>query len=407
MAAAHDFSKSYIETRLQEVGKSIIAAVGEQMGINRKSCSIDAKRIDSVKFFPEVTVRYTSDQKTRFSDDKQEHFRNDGVLFVRPGQWGLNATPTKMKAFTVGLEIKERLEDLAGDEKILMYMGWTDFYFLVVPPELELAAIAKLDVINDARLGLFVMNPAFPRVVRVPLRQDSIYANKYALAMQCLFSDRPHTDVEYELSGCESADLDPAAYQNAFRNLHPEFDGAEDTFLRNKENMLGGLTGKELRTLAEGETATVVSEEEKERREVSAQRKAAKLAREEALADALAGVESAEVKKRLVVQRNDAQTVYHKITQAPDSVITAEQLAEDIGISKRSVEASLASLREAGLIRSEGCRKKPQIAIVTEFEETGEYAKCSLFAAVKSPSEKRRIRLVCAECALRECPAHP
>lgn len=405
MAAAHDFSKSYIETRLQEVGKSIIAAVGEQMEINRKSCSVDAKRLDSVKFFPEVTVRYASGEKTRFGDDKQEHFRNDGVLFVRPGQWGLNATPTKMKAFTVGLEIKERLEDLAGDEKILMYMGWTDFYFLVVPPALESAAIAKLDLIGDSRLGLFVLD-ARPRVVRIPLRQDSLYVNKYALAMQCLFSDRPYADVEYEFSGCEDpADLDPSAYQNAFRKLHPEFDGTEDTFLRTKDNMLGGLTGKELQTLAEGKTAAAIAEEEQERK---AQRKAAKLAREEALAEALSNLNSPEVKKRLVVQRNDAQTVYHAINRCnSESTITAEKLADEIGISKRTVEASLASLRNAGLIRSEGSKKKPQIAVISEFDETDDFAKCSLFAAVKSPSERRRMQLVCSECPLTECPAHP
>ena len=403
--AAHDFTKHFIEQRLDMVGKAIIAAVGEQMGINKKACSLTSKRLDSIMFFPEVTIRYSSGNKTRFGEEKLEHFRNDGILFIRPGQWGLNGLPTKMKAFTVGLEIKENLKDLAADDKLLMYMGWTDFYFLMVPSELKKEALAKLEIINDARLGLLIYD-GFPTVVRIPLRQDCLFANKYAIAMECLFFERKHREIEYELSGQEeAAELNPFAYQNAFRDLHPEFNGADDTWLKTQDRESHAMTEKELRTLATGEETVI---EEQDRKEQAAQRKAAKLAREEALAEALSNLNSPEVKKRLVVQRNDAQTVYHAINRCnSESTITAEKLAEEIGISKRTVEASLASLRNAGLIRSEGSKKKPQIAVISEFEETDDFAKCSLFSAVKSPSERRRMQLVCSECPLISCPAHP
>ena len=423
--AAHDSSKTYIEQRLCDIGKVLIAAVGEQMGINKNACSVYSRRLDSVKFFPEVSIRYSSGESTRFGEEKLSHYRNDGILFIRPGQWGLNSLPSKMKAFTVGLEIKERLDDLAQDAKILLYMGWTDFYFLVVPKTLEKEALAKLDGINDARLGLLVLEDEMPRVARIPLRQDALYANKYAIAMQCLFFDREHNEVEYELSGCEKMeDLDPCAYQNAFRELHPEFNGAEDTYLRMKDKNVGAMTVKELRNITEAKEAEgslgaaegaigaaaagSSSDEDIEKKEKAAQRKAAKLAREEALVEALAEVDNVEVKKRLVVQRNDAQTLYHTLRKKEEATtITAEQLADEIGVSKRTVESSLASLREAGLIRSEGSKKKPQITVVQVFEEEEEYAKCSLFTAVKSPSEKRRIKLVCSECPIADCPAHP
>ena len=39
--AAHDYSKTYIENRLSDIGKAIIAGVGEQMGIHHKACSLD------------------------------------------------------------------------------------------------------------------------------------------------------------------------------------------------------------------------------------------------------------------------------------------------------------------------------------------------------------------------------
>ena len=416
--AAHDYSKTYIENRLSEIGKAIIAGVGEQMGIHHKACSLDTNRLDSVKFFPEVTIRYSSGEKTRYGDEKLSHYRNDGILFIRPGQWGLNGLPSKMKAFTVGLEIKEHLNDLAQDDKILLYMGWTDFYFLVVPPVLEKVSLAKLNIINDARLGLLVLEEDFPKIVRIPLRQDTLYANKYAIAMQCLFFDREHREVEYELSGCEEmADLNPCAFQNAFRELHPEFNGKEDTFLRTKDMQVGALTEKELRTITEAKDAVEAegtigavgdSSEDIEKKEKAAKKKAAKLAREEALAKDLAEIDNVEVKKRLVVQRNDTQTLYHTLRKKEEATtITAEQLADEIGVSKRTVESSLASLRKAGLINREGSKKKPQISVVQTFEETEEYSKCSLYAAVQSPSERRRIKLICAECTIANCPARP
>lgn len=86
-------------------------------------------------------------------------------------------------AFTVGVEIKEQLSDLRGDKKDMYYLGWTDFYFFLVPAGLEEAAREKLAALDDARFGLLVYSKDKCSVAVAPLRQQVPPANQYALAI--------------------------------------------------------------------------------------------------------------------------------------------------------------------------------------------------------------------------------
>ena len=230
---AHKNTIDWIESHLEQLGKMLIAACGDQMGIDERFTGEDVKRQDAIVFRREQTIRYRSPEPNRFGEEKTRHFRNDGIFYVRPGRWGLNDVPSKMKAFTVGIEIKETQSDLMGDSKDLFYLGWTDFYFFFVPESLEEAARKKIQSLNDARFGLIVYSQSRCYVCIAPLRQQVPPINQYALAFQSLFSDHgssAETTIDWDgqpEDGVVCAD----AWLNACRGLHPEFAGGEDTVL--------------------------------------------------------------------------------------------------------------------------------------------------------------------------------
>ena len=142
-----------------------------------------------------------------------------------------------------------------------------------------------------------------------------------------------------------------------------------------------------------------------------AARKAAKLAREAALLEDLTTVPSKEIRRRLVAQTNDTQSVYHALRRVADdggtASATAAQIANAVGVSRATAENALRDLREAGLIRSAGSRKKPSIILECDVPAPDGFTDCLLLRSVKSPRERRRMALVCRECPFIECPAHP
>jgi len=331
-------------------------------------------------------------------------------VYVRPGQWGLNDVPSQLKTFTVGIEMKEKLSDLENDSKCMFYLGWTDFYFFLVTNDLKDAAMDKLRTFNDCRIGLMTNDKNGFRVWVIPQRQQVLPQNQYALALQALFSESTGNEeciIDWD-GYTPSGIIDVDAYRNAVRGIHPEYAGSEDTFVK---LVRAGVCDKHGTNSTLDASVVNGSSDENERRIRAAERKAAKEAREKLLAGKLKEIENEEVRHRLVAQSNDTQSVYHAIRKAAEITadntvaVTAESVAEQVGVSKSTVETSLRSLRNAGLIQSTGARKTPSIHIVGVVESNG-YAECLLFNSVKSPSEKKRMSLVCQECSHKDCPAH-
>ena len=116
-------------------------------------------------------------------------------------------------------------------------MGWTDFFFLVVPEELEIAGRRKVRELNDVRIGLIVVGTDSCRVAIVPLRQQILLQNKCALAMEVILSDDDDciVDTIIDWDGIpESGLVAVDAYFAACCAIHPEFAGYEDTYQKNK-----------------------------------------------------------------------------------------------------------------------------------------------------------------------------
>lgn len=234
---AHDKTKTLIANHKFEFARAIIQTVGPQMGLDNKSCSSSSRRKDSVIFAKEQTIRYIGDHDNRFGQNVPRHFINDGVLYICPGQWGLNDTPSQLKTFTVGIEIKEDRQDLRRDTKIQYYLGWTDFYIILVPDNLRSDAFEKIKELDDARFGLVTYSPSGHfRIVRVPQRQQVLAINQHALALQALFSQNNLFAAEIFIDPNETGTyIEADAYSMKFRNIHFEFEGREDTYIRNKE----------------------------------------------------------------------------------------------------------------------------------------------------------------------------
>ena len=322
-------------------------------------------------------------------------------------------------AFTVGVEIKEQLSDLRGDKKDMYYLGWTDFYFFLVPAGLEEAAREKLAALDDARFGLLVYSKDKCSVAVAPLRQQVPPANQYALALQAVFSDTGRGgEVDIDWNGIpEDRTVDVGAWLNACRGLHPEFAGGEDTVIeamRREEEMMPASGSACDRDYASpcGDQDNKAQEKRNAKAAKATARKAAKLAREAALLEELASVPATEIRRRLVAQTNDTQSVYHALRRIADdggtASATAAQIADAVGVSRATVENSLRALREADLIRSSGSRKKPSILLERDVQAPPHgFTDCLLLRSVKSPRERRRMALVCRECSFVECPAHP
>lgn len=413
MSIQHAKTKNWIKLNLSSFGKALIAACGPQMGIDEQFCAPRCKRKDSVLFRPEQNVRYRHPDLDRFGEEKTMHFQNDAVVYVRPGQWGLNDVPSELKTFTVGIEIKEKLSDLETDTKCMFYLGWTDFYFFVVTNDLKDAALAKLHALNDSRFGLMTNDKDGFKVWVVPQRQQVLPQNQYALALQAMFSESTgNAEVEIDWEGFADGTVDVDAYRRAVKGIHPEYAGAEDSLIKLIDAGVCDKSGNNP-TLAGGTTGAVErSVDDDMRKARAAERKAAKEAREKELAKDLSEVGNEEIRHRLVAQTNDTQSVYHVIRKAAkcnDSntiAVTAEAVAAQVGVSKSTVETSLRNLRSAGLIESTGAKKTPSIRVINDVASGG-FAECLLFKSVKSPSERKRMTLVCQECSHKDCPAHP
>ena len=110
---------------------------------------------------------------------KQCHRFFDAVLFVEPT---INALAQKW-TFRVGVEVNCTEHDLAKDNKIPYYLGWTDFFFLAVPAELVPQALKKAK--SDSRIG--VMSLTSGKILNMPSWQDIPTGRKYELMLQAFF----------------------------------------------------------------------------------------------------------------------------------------------------------------------------------------------------------------------------
>lgn len=112
----------------------------------------------------EITVRIATNETTRFGKPKPQRRRFDAIALVKPfySAYGNDL-------FTVGFEIKVNKNDLINDEKFKDYMGFTDFFFFVVPQFLVNEVINK----SAENKCIGVIDIETKTIVKMPERQQN------------------------------------------------------------------------------------------------------------------------------------------------------------------------------------------------------------------------------------------
>ena len=142
------------------------------------------------KVFEELSVRYDTGELTRRKLKKMKHYRFDAVFFIQPGMASLN----QGECFTVGVELKGQKYDLAGDDKMGKYLGWTDFFFIGVPEELVEEAIRKAEEVSSAAcgrpdmVGVFAVDNGL--IYKMPARRQVVSPeNRIAVMEQIIYNE--------------------------------------------------------------------------------------------------------------------------------------------------------------------------------------------------------------------------
>lgn len=122
-------------------------------------------------FYPEVTVRIPTNNKTKRGYAKPQRRRIDLVALSRINY-------RAWQPLVIGVEIKVTEHDLCSDTKIPDYLPYCDYFYLAVPAEMKAVADARIDA-DLPGLGLLLLfsGPTI-RLVRYPTRTDVLAADR-------------------------------------------------------------------------------------------------------------------------------------------------------------------------------------------------------------------------------------
>jgi len=292
------------------------------------------------KVFEEFRLRKNTDEKTRLGLDKKLQLIPDVILFVKPGYRALN----QGNCFTVALEIKEFKDDLMRDEKLWMYIGWTDFFFLAVPDDL--------------------VEYAFEKIVEVNKNHPETLSKIGVLGLETgeLYSHPKRSEVSLER---QNLVLQNAVYNYAFKNAKTIIFTPEELPIKEVSSPIATTSVEENNATQNNmQENCMLNKEEKEQLsdEEKEARKAVFLARQkfrEKRASELAEksmVLNEDVRQRLIALSSKTQEVFWKIRDAEVGK-QLQEIVSDLGFSQRTAAYALSGLVSAGLVRRNGSKK--------------------------------------------------
>lgn len=354
------------------------------------------------RIFEELTIRYETDEKTRLGLDKQEHYRFDAVFFIQPGQRALN----QHQCYTAGVELKNSKSDLMGDDKIVKYLSWTNYFFIGVPSDLIEDAKAKIKEIYKtyiyAKDLIGLMNVESGKIEILPKRQSVTVANTCKIQEQIIYN------VLFNEIKTISFSLNEIEVEKARFNDNPVLDNSvleqekttENVLSEsvpsvdsNIENIYSEISSSQLsssqitsetKTKAGSTKETPVHDAEyrKELAERKAERLNALSQRGECLPASTAAIYNAldpnskEVFWGIVDSQNSSQSIDGNITGR----VTRETLSNATGLSLQKIDRSLVPLTEKGLISREGGKKNGTYIVTVETDKSKTCESCKLYS---------------------------
>ncbi len=272
----------------------------------------------SVRFkqYSEVAIRYTNGRTTRFGNVAHDRYSIDSVLTVLPGRAAL----AQSTCFSIGVEIKDQLQDLRHDDKIHKYLGWTNYLVLVVPHELVKEACAKAESIEyggttpvgvyDVEQMLLVKKPGSIKVKEakeIQLLRQLAYSQRYKINANPISEEQDEKEVEnFEAAAEETPTMT-----------------TEETDVKEKPRGLG------------------MSQEERERRAKDVADQARFIAEP--------------VRSNVLAKSDVTQEVFHTVRKEPG--LSAVAIADKMGVSLRTVTAALTTLKKDNLVEHTGTKK--------------------------------------------------
>ena len=367
---AHENLKQYL---VGNAGKSFVST------LTRAVYSWASKVPDvfyNYRIFEELTIRYETDEKTRLGLDKQEHYRFDAVFFIQPGQRALN----QHQCYTAGVELKNSKSDLMGDDKIVKYLSWTNYFFIGVPSDLIEDAKAKIQEIYKtyiyAKDLIGLMNVETGKIEILPKRQSVTVANTCKIQEQIIYN------VLFNEIKTISFSLNEIEVEAAHFNDNPVLEQDENV-LSEKNNVLSeSVPSVDANSAIENTYSQITSSETKtkdaEYRKELAERKAERLnalsQRGECLPASTAAIYNA-------LDPNSKEVFWGIVdSQSIEGNITRETLSNATGLSLQKIDRSLVPLTEKGLISREGGKKNGTYVVTVETDKSKTCESCKLYS---------------------------
>lgn len=367
---AHENLKQYL---VGNAGKSFVST------LTRAVYSWASKVPDvfyNYRIFEELTIRYETDEKTRLGLDKQEHYRFDAVFFIQPGQRALN----QHQCYTAGVELKNSKSDLMGDDKIVKYLSWTNYFFIGVPSDLIEDAKAKIQEIYKtyiyAKDLIGLMNVETGKIEILPKRQSVTVANTCKIQEQIIYN------VLFNEIKTISFSLNEIEVEAAHFNENPVL-GQDENVLSEKNNVLSeSIPSVDANSAIENTYYQITSSETKtkdaEYRKELAERKAERLnalsQRGECLPASTAAIYNA-------LDPNSKEVFWGIVdSQSIEGNITRETLSNATGLSLQKIDRSLVPLTEKGLISREGGKKNGTYVVTVETDKSKTCESCKLYS---------------------------
>lgn len=372
---AHENLKQYL---VENAGKSFVST------LTRAVYSWASKVPDvfyNYRIFEELTIRYETDEKTRLGLDRQEHYRFDAVFFIQPGQRALN----QHQCYTAGVELKNSKSDLMGDDKIVKYLSWTNYFFIGVPSDLIEDAKTKIQEIYKTYLYakdlIGLMNVETGKIEILPKRQSVTVANTCKIQEQIIYNVlfNEIKTISFSLNEIEVE----AAHFNENPVLANSVLGQDENVLSEKNNVLSesvpsvdanSAIENTYYQITSSETKTKDAEYRKELAERKAERLNALSQRGECLPASTAAIYNA-------LDPNSKEVFWGIVdSQSIEGNITRETLSNATGLSLQKIDRSLVPLTEKGLISREGGKKNGTYVVTVETDKSKTCESCKLYS---------------------------
>lgn len=324
------------------------------------------------RVFRELTVRYYNGEKNKWGDEKADDYRFDAVIMVEPGYRSL----ARRQTFSIGVELKGEVNDLKRDDKIHMYQGWTDFFYLGVPDELADAAMKKAKSImiehpeTKDRIGVFGVESG--QIYMIPTSRIEVSPERRADVYQQIIYNYCMREDKVIAVDCKKVKILPLPALKEFTqpeaipttdNNKVSVDTSVDTSASDAssninttdDNSAQAKPGSVEKATGVNDN-TLTAEERRERAEKRAENRKKVIELKHNLQER-AEILLPETREKLASLSDRDNVIFWAIRDSGTDGIDATDLPVRIGQSSASITRSIAALRHQGLVELNGGRK--------------------------------------------------